>query len=73
MKALPLTLDFNEDINYYPLDTIRTIKGEPYSNIIQIRCDQLLFSINSPLTAQHHLPQIHLDDRFLQKISFSIR
>jgi hypothetical protein len=39
MRAIPLTLVFNDDINNYPLDGIRTIKGEPYTSIIQIKCE----------------------------------
>jgi hypothetical protein len=73
MKALPLTLQFNDDINNYPLDSILTIKGEPYHNIIHINLDQFLYAINNPLAVQSHLPQIGLYESFLSKIGYSIR
>lgn len=73
MKALPLTLQFDDDINNYPLDNIVTIKGEPYHNIIKIKGDELLYSINNPLPIQSHRPHIHIDNSFLAKISSNIR
>lgn len=39
MKALPLTLNFDDDINEYPASSILTIKGEEYQNIIKINAD----------------------------------
>jgi|LakMenEpi03Aug12_release.lakeMendotaPanAssembly.Ray.scaffolds.fasta_scaffold776792_1 hypothetical protein len=73
MRAIPITLDFNDDINNYPLDSIRTIKGEPYSNILRINIDEFLFSINNPLPVRFHVPQIYLDHAFIAKIAFNIR
>lgn len=73
MKALPVGLDFYEDVNDYPVGPILTIKGEPYQNIVRIKPEELLFAVNNPRDCSLHKPQIMMDEGFLGKLAYSLR
>ena len=73
MKALPVGLEFNDDVNDYPVGPILTIKGEPYQNIVRIKPDELLFAVNNPLDCSFHRPQIMMDEGFMGKLAYSLR
>lgn len=73
MITRPLTLEFEGDINYYPVNAIVTIKGEPYQNILKINISEFMYRISNPIERKYHLPQTKLDEPFLDIIMHSLK
>ncbi len=49
MITRPLTLEFDGDINDYPVNAIVTIKGEPYQNILRVNIPDFMYRISNPI------------------------
>ena len=46
MRAIPLTLLFDDDINNFPRGDIVNVRGQKHNNAININPQQLMLSIN---------------------------
>lgn len=73
MITRPLTLEFDGDINNYPVNAIVTIKGEPYQNILKVDISDFMYRISNPIDSKHHLPQVKLEQSFLNIIMHSLK
>jgi len=73
MITRPLTLEFDGDINDYPVNAIVTIKGEPYQNILRVNIPDFMYRISNPIESKYHFPQTRLEQSFLDIIMHSLK
>jgi hypothetical protein len=73
MKSIPLTLQFQDDINDYPRGDILSIRGQLHRHCINVNPALLLSALHNPPPLAEHFPDCELDLRFLQKIEHNLR
>jgi hypothetical protein len=73
MITRPLTLEFDGDINDYPVNAIVTINGEPYQNIFRVNITDFMYRISNPIESKYHFPQTKLEQSFLDIIMHSLK
>lgn len=73
MKALPRDSQALEDINNFPRGSLLNVRLEEHQNQIKVSPLELVQAINKRRVPEEHIPQIKIDQQFMQVIEANLR